>query len=129
MGYIKHEVAIAIFFDRDSKGIEEIEALKEKLTRPETYIDGEPLSHYGDIILGPYTGVNGYTTYVFVPDGSKEGWEHSDIMAGYRQEFVGIASSSEYADVVLLQMGGDDSLTKVLFTTDRQEVKGSLGFD
>lgn len=40
------------------------------------------------LVVGPVTTpINGYTWMVFLPDGSKEGWDASDLGEVYRAEF------------------------------------------
>lgn len=114
MGYIRHDAAIAILdhdFDKDQ--IAAIEALRDAMTA--THDDGRGLPN---CILGPCTGINGTTTYVFSPDGSKEGWEPSNRCDFFRERFINIAKGARHSSVVHLRMGGDDGETIIQFTTD-----------
>lgn len=112
MGYIRHQAVIAIVsdWDSDKKAIEAIEALRVRMT---ANTSGVP-----DCILGPCKGVNGYLTYVYAPDGSKERWATSDDSNDFRAEFMAAVKLASYPNIVELQMGGDDGETKILFTTD-----------
>jgi hypothetical protein len=121
MGYIKHEVVVAILDDHYGKDqIADIEALREEMKRPHhSEIEGD----CSDRILGPCNGVNGYTTYVFAPDGSKECWSHSDIMDSYRDRFKAIVKSARFPEMIHIQFAGDDHQTIILETTDEEPDK------
>lgn len=44
-------------------------------------------------LIGPFEShVNGYLTWVFLPDGSKEGWEPSSTADEWREKFVALFS-------------------------------------
>lgn len=73
----------------------------------------EPWRH---LVIGPVPAVmNRYVTFVFAPDGSKEGWETSDEGDRYRAAFLDLFSftypdgSSPY-DVLVVdaRFGGDE---------------------
>lgn len=102
MGYIKHDAVIATGSDYGDFKVA-MSALKESW--------GED----GEIILGPYRGINGETTFFMAPDGSKEGWADSDRFDLRREEFVKTARDSG-ADVVEIRFGGDDTSTRVRAT-------------
>ena len=117
MGYIKHECVITVLYDRDVPEVAEVEELRQAMAAASESLHprGSGLENW---LLGPARGINGYTTYVFAPDGSKEGWEDSDIADEFRARFLEIVKRSKWADVVHLQLGGDDRETRVLFSTD-----------
>lgn len=64
--------------------------------------------------------VNGYGTFVVVPDGSKEGWDTSDIFDVMRDKFVGWLKDQVYEDGsspidwVEVQYGDDNGVTKII---------------
>lgn len=114
MGYIAHDLAAIVFHDQDSDGLKKLEEWRKNLP-PE----------YQKFILGPVTGVNGYTTVVFVPDGSKEGWEDSDDCERYRQEFLlfgEVRHSTKWSfrsgDAVMVRFGGDHGRAQVKHTDE-----------
>jgi len=108
MGYIRHRAAIAIFFrEEDTRDLEGVRAEMKQHQNPEL----------PDCILGPCKGVNGYLTYVFAPHGSKIGWETATVCERYRARFIE-AARDHYADVIEVQVGGDDGESKILTSSD-----------
>jgi hypothetical protein len=89
MGLQKHEAVIAIP-RRDGK--EAIEAFKQRM--PE---------HYRRLLVGPVDVINGYTSFVLMPDGSKEDWGMSNEMDEIRAEFISLLESlsADWAHVVI----------------------------
>lgn len=65
------------------------------------------------LLVGPIRSVvNDDVTYVFAPDGSKEGWRDSDAGDRYRQQFMDLFSyrdsdGSSPFDVLHVRYGGD----------------------
>lgn len=127
MGYIAHDVVVAVISDYDTATLDRIEEFRGTLAASDLVVDD-----YGKFLLGPVVGVNGYTTYVFAPDGSKEGWVTSDEIAELREAFREIATGTRYPDgsgsgaVVHVRFGGDyggEIGTTVVFTTDPTEVR------
>mgnify|MGYP001179520569 CR=1 FL=1 len=114
MGYIKNEYVIA-HIPRYGKGRGYAIEMIEKLRMSSEFADS--------LIAGPlHTPVNGDNiTYFFGPDGSKEGWPQSDEGDKVREQFIESARNSEYAEIVHLQMGGDDGETKILGSWDYEE--------
>lgn len=66
------------------------------------------------LVVGPARSItNGYLTYAFLPDGSKEGWDTSDQGDEYREQFAALFSfryedGSSPFDVVHVRFGGDE---------------------
>ena len=65
------------------------------------------------LVVGPFTGMVNHTlTWMFLPDGSKEGWPESDAGDIYRQRFADLFAiqyeedGSTPFDVALVQYGG-----------------------
>ena len=112
MGYLRHDAVIALIGDY-SAAEKKVPALIRKLKRE--WPEGLP-----KCILGPTLGVNGYNTWVFAPDGSKEGWDSSDLGDAMRSRFMEIMKAAG-AELVHLQFGGDDGETKILYSTDRRK--------
>ncbi len=81
MGYIQHDAVIVTVSgyanDRDFAPGPKVKAFRESL--PE---------EWRALVVGPVRSVvNGYDTYAFLPDGSKEGWRDSDQGDEYRSQF------------------------------------------
>lgn len=81
MGYIAHDVAVAVISDYDKDTLRKVEEWRASLDE-----------WWQQFVLGPVEGVNGYTTFVFAPDGSKEGWGPSDEGDRLREQFVDLAN-------------------------------------
>jgi len=107
MGYIEHAAVIVTVSDyanddRDLAPGPKVEAFRESL--PE---------EWRALVIGPVRAVvNGYGTYAFLPDGSKEGWRDSDQGDEYRSQFTAIFAfryedGSSPFDAVEVRYGGD----------------------
>jgi hypothetical protein len=110
VGYIAHDAVLVTASDYvlDSKpggiGMPDVDAFRASL--PE---------EWRQLVIGPVGSVvNGYLSYAFLPDGSKEGWDTSDRGDEYRRQFAALFSAgyedgSSPFDVVTVRYGGDDS--------------------
>lgn len=119
MGYIRHDVVCAIVYetDMDNRPIEKaMNELKAEIEK----------SELAPCLLGPVRGTNGYESYFFAADGSKEGWDTSDLGDEFRERFKAIVKSAKYPNLVHLQMAGDDGQTLILETTDENEEENEL---
>jgi hypothetical protein len=64
--------------------------------------------------------VNGYVSFLIAPDGSKEGWDHSDTGDRCRDEFIAWLDSQRYEDnstslqYVEIQFGDDNGFADIL---------------
>ena len=106
MGYIRHDAVIAIGYPRSAEIaralLHEVNALRAEM-RSEM---GEDESR---VLVGPIeTVVNGDVMYVYLPDGSKEGWSTSDRHDEWRDRFRGILARQEWWDVLSVRFGGDE---------------------
>lgn len=69
---------------------------------------------FRQLCVGPIpTAINGDYVAVFLPDGSKEGWAHSDIGDLWRARFIDLfawefGDGSSPFDVASIRFGGDD---------------------
>ena len=109
MGYIKHNAIIVTVCD-------------EEVTK---VIFNKALKLFGKMVTKPEEGINGYLSFVVLPDGSKEGWEESNNFDEARDEFfdwlmhepapesISIDKLSSYVDVVEVRFGGDDDLATI----------------
>ena len=97
MGTIRHDMAIGLSSSiEDDKLKKSIKKIRKKAVEA---------GIRKTIILGPHKGVNGYDTYVYCPDGSKEGWSASDASDGLREEFIELFDKKN----ITLVFGGDCS--------------------
>jgi hypothetical protein len=78
MGYMKHEaVIVTTWFGRDEP-MPDMDAFRASIPEP-----------FRPLVVGPVLSVtNGYYTYALLPDGSKEGWDDSDIGDAVREAFL-----------------------------------------
>jgi hypothetical protein len=68
------------------------------------------------LVIGPVrSAFEDYVSFVFLPDGSKEGWPESDLGDGFRQQFIDLFSfayedGSTPFDVLVIdaRFGGDE---------------------
>jgi hypothetical protein len=109
MGYIKHDAVIALLYE-EPHPLQELQAFLDALP--------EPFRRY---FLGPVEGRNGMLTFVVTPDGSKEGWEHSEQMDRLRSQFIGIVKKARYHELVHLRFGGDDRGTTISFASESRD--------
>lgn len=103
MGTMHHHIAVATTWrDNDPK-------VKAAFERVKDFAKGFNKSDimglgYETLLIGPLRGVmNGYESYIMIPDGSKEGWSTSDdanVIRGYFMETM-----SEFADVFVGSWG------------------------
>jgi hypothetical protein len=105
VGYIKHDSVLVVVGDYmiGRPEMPDVEAFRQSL--PEEW---RPL------VVGPVHAItNGYMTFAFLPDGSKEGWPPSDRGDEYRDAFVelfnhGYSDGSSSFEVTRVRHGGDE---------------------
>lgn len=104
MGTIQHHVAVATFSDtRYAVAAEVFERIK-RFARALSNADSPLYTPYENLLVGPVSGVmNGYISYLMVPDGSKEYWPTSDDADTLRRMFVD--EMSKVADVFIGSWG------------------------
>lgn len=110
MGYIAHRALIITGSD-----LPDVSVYRESL--PE---------EFRGLLIGPImSAANGYSTIVFVPDGSKEGWDTSDEADRIRIELARMMPRD--VDVVEVRFGGDDY--DVFDADDPRDRKGGVVID
>lgn len=58
--------------------------------------------------------VNGQASFLVAPDGSKEGWDDSDLHDDLREQFKEyLKSENTFVDYVFINFGGDDDACHV----------------
>ena len=126
MGYFAHDVVIAtvsdyVYSGHSDIGPPDVEGFRESL--PE---------EFRALVVGPVRStMNGYLNFVFLPDGSKEGWSHSAMADEYRERFIELFSEryedgSSPFDVVAVRFGGDfgyESPATVTFDSGRASAR------
>jgi hypothetical protein len=101
VGTIAHDAVLATAYAPTAADRPAIEAFREGL--PESF---------RQLVVGPIeAAVNGYVTYAFLPDGSKEWWGTSDDADTARAAFVSLFNLSRW-DVVSVRYGGDWALER-----------------
>ncbi len=102
MGSIRHDAVIVTTSEFRPGGLPDVDAFRDSL--PE---------HFRSLVVGPvHAAFNGYVSYAFLPDGSKEGWAPSDECSEYRARFAELFShqhsdGSTPDEVVSLSFGED----------------------
>ena len=105
MGYMRHDSVIVVVSDYayDRPDMPDIDAFRASLPK-----------EWQALVVGPVEAVvNGYKTYAFLPDGSKERWGTSDEGDEYRRAFIDLFSvghedKSSPFDVTVVSHGGDE---------------------
>lgn len=106
MGYIRHDAVIAIGYIPDA---DKARALAQEIDDLRSEMRGEMGEDESRLLIGPVsTVVNGDTMFVYLPDGSKEGWSTSDRHDDWRDRFKEIVSRREWWDVLSVRFGGDE---------------------
>lgn len=85
MGVIHHHTVIATV------------NIQENIDKVKAWIYGLPPGKRKRFCDAP-APVNGYHTFILVPDGSKEGWPESDAGDQFRAEFISFLDSFAYED-------------------------------
>lgn len=102
MGRIVHDAMVVTTSDIRPGGLPDMDAFRASL--PEAL---RPL------VVGPISApLNGYVSYAFLPDGSKEGWGASNEADECRQRFADLfnhhySDGSTHDDAVAISFGGD----------------------
>lgn len=130
MGYIAHDAVIVVVAGYVMRGekplrtniaMPDVEAFRVQM--PET------LRH---LLVGPIpSAVNDDFTYFFAPDGSKEGWDLSDLGDVWRAKFVALFQErydddSGPFDILSIRFGGDEGRevgSRITYDSDRQAVR------
>ena len=112
MGHIRHEAIIVTGYRADPEypGAPDITHAQDKATMLGLEVT--------DIIQSV---MNGYTTFVVVPDGGKEGWSTSDEYGLRRASFLEWLKTNNrnfLFDWVHIQYGDDDGVTEVKAHSD-----------
>ena len=107
MGYIKHEAVIVTTWNKSR----ELDYFLETVPEP-----------YDQLFVKLNGVINDYDTYFMAPDGSKEGWEPSTDADKIRADFLKVAQTIPYVNIVYVGYGGDHGSevgTTIEFTTDK----------
>lgn len=105
MGYMAHHTVIVTADDYvlDEQYLPDVDGFRANLP-----------DEWQQLVTGPHQAiVNGYVTWMFLPDGSQEGWDTSDEGDEYRQQFADLFAirhedESTPFDVVVVRFGGDE---------------------
>jgi hypothetical protein len=114
VGYIRHDMVLVsvdgYVFDRGW--------VRPELTAPD--IDAFRASlppEFRRLLVGPvHSAINNYMHWVFLPDGSKEGWDTSEEGDRYREMFIALFADKHYPDgsspydvaITKVRFGGDE---------------------
>lgn len=104
MGHMRHNAIIVTSWDKDL--LIEAHTVAKKNFKQITPITPE--------------AVNGYVSFLIAPDGSKEGWDHSDRGDRARATFLRWLNSRRYdddsitLDWIEVQFGGDEKIAEIL---------------
>ena len=104
MGYIRHHAIVVTGHHSDIKKIHDVTV---------KIFNNEKSGGIGELPISPIIGpfVNDTSSFFIAPDGSKEGWDGSDIGDNQRHEFITYLNSVEcdgYPAWVEIGYGHDD---------------------
>lgn len=92
MGYMKHDAIVVTSWNMDHLGAAHEEAVKIGLS-------------VSDLTKAV---INGYKSFLIAPDGSKEGWDDSEIGKDMRKQWIDyMDSSNNYSEWIHVQFAGD----------------------
>lgn len=114
MGYFRHEGIVVNGYSEED--VLEALALALEIFGEVEEGDDSPLRRDYTKLVGPVIHhiVNGGSSFLIAPDGSKEGWHPSDIAEIKRKKFISRMSAIKCrADFALLELGGDDHIFRV----------------
>jgi hypothetical protein len=97
MGYIAHDVVIVVdsLFGREPPP--DMDAFRASMP-----------DELRRLAIGPIAAArNAYWIYAFLPDGSKEFWDMSDVADEWRERFKALFAGSSWAEGVCVRFGGD----------------------
>lgn len=98
MGQIQKEYLIIEIWGEDDPGIKKLDAYIKSLDE-----------QFRELFFKNVTQTNGYVTYFYSWDGSKEGWEESNVGDKIRKTFIRLAISyCEYPSILHIITRGDN---------------------
>lgn len=123
MGYMVHHAIIVTCWDHD------------RLSKLRDEIVSEAVKRGLAPLVGPFVEsvVNGYCSFLIAPDGSKEGWAHSDDGDAFRDWVVALMESQVYDDGSTwldwceVQYGDEDGVQGMVRASDWQSRLGDSG--
>ncbi len=120
MGYIRHHAIVVTgtgYGDKVSLARDKaIEIFNMHFAHYPMIDEDDVVNNISEIVR---SGVNGYETFIIAPDGSKEGWEHSNIAERARDEFIEwMKSGDRYLNWAYIQYGDDDGQSELLDDSD-----------
>lgn len=97
MGYINNHAVVFTVFGYAAEGVQ---VAIEAWARDVDTIPNPPFNYRPSVLLrGPVVGlVNDSVSFAFLPDGSKEGWDTSDLGDEARRRLVEVLESFRYED-------------------------------
>jgi hypothetical protein len=97
MGYMAHDAVVVVDSPFEGKPSPDIDAFRASMPKD-----------LRQLVIGPVAGArNGYRIYAFLPDGSKEFWDMSDVADEWRERFKALFAGSSWAEGVCVRFGGD----------------------
>lgn len=103
MGYMKHQ---ALLVTVRYGGMEYAEGIRDSMLELAPTTEPYPFT---SLLVGPIQSlVNDYQTIVIVPDGSKEGWDTSDLVDGWIGNVIDALAGDEHLEMVYVNYGGDE---------------------
>lgn len=130
MGYLKHHTIVVTGWQE-----EKVLEAREKAVSifNEAFAGYLGCRNIGDILVSPILSgmVNSQYSFFIAPDGSKEGWEASDMGDNARDNFIkwlkdGRENDEHYLDYFEISFGGDDDDTIIENSSSDCEYKDEM---
>lgn len=130
MGYLKHHTIVVTGWQE-----EKVLEAREKAVSifNEAFAGYHMPRNVGDILVSPILSgmVNSQYSFFIAPDGSKEGWEASDMGDNARDNFIkwlkdGRENDEHYLDYFEVSFGGDDDDTIIENSSSDCEYKDEM---
>ena len=118
MGYIKHHTIVVTggVLETVTQAHQKAKEIFEAHFKDDLFTKPLASRLVSDITHGL---INGQSSFFIAPDGSKEGWETSNMADAARNSFLDwLKEADNYCEYVEIMFGGDDEIERITRSTD-----------